>query len=75
MSPVAREDVGVAAQVAALQTLLALPVGDAIGAACSFLLDCAYRHPALLRRVLDERVVREGFRGVSLLQMFKRACQ
>jgi hypothetical protein len=63
---------GLALQHQALQTLTALPVGLAIGAACSFLLYCAYNHRVEFRRVMNDKVIREGFRGVSLLDIFKR---
>lgn len=52
-----------------------LPIGDAIGAACSFLLHCAYNHRVEFRRVMNEKVIREGFSGVSLLEVFKRVSQ
>lgn len=63
---------GVEAQNVALKTLQGLPVNDAIGAACSFLLHCSYNHRGMLRRVLNERVIREGFSGISLLELLKR---
>jgi len=56
----------------ALTLLRGLPVGDAIGAACSFLLHCVYNHPNEFRRVMNEKVIREGFSGISLLDVFKR---
>lgn len=59
----------------ALRVLSSLPVGDAIGAACSYLLHCAYNHRTEFRRVMNERVVREGFSGISLLDVFKRVSQ
>lgn len=59
----------------ALRLLSSLPVGDAIGAACSYLLHCALNHRAEFRRVMNERVIREGFRGISLLDVFKRESQ
>ena len=59
-------------QAEALHTLLRLPVEDAIGAACSFLLHCAYNHRPQFRRVMHERVIREGFTGISLLSLFNR---
>ena len=66
---------GLAAQNRALTVLLALPVSDAMGAACSFLLHCAIHEREKLRRVLNERVIREGFTGISLLELFKRVCK
>lgn len=55
--------------------LLAMPVRDSIGVCCSYLLHAALSHPALLRRVMNEQVVREGFVGTSLLETIKRACR
>jgi len=63
------------AQTQALQVLQRLPVTDAIGAACSFLLHCAYNHRDAFRRVMNEKVVREGFTGISLIQLFNRVCR
>lgn len=60
------------AQNAALRVLTELPLGDGIGAACSFLLHCAYNHRVEFRRVMNEKVIREGFSGISLLDVFKR---
>ena len=57
------------------QQLLAVPVGTAIGVACSFLLFCATQHRTEFRRVMNERVVREGLSGISLLDVFKRQSQ
>jgi hypothetical protein len=64
---------GLAAQDAALKVLKGLPVGDALGAACSFMLQCSFTERAMFRRVMNERVIRDGFRGISLLEQFKRA--
>lgn len=55
--------------------LTALPVRDSIGVACSYLLYASLQHPDVLRRVMREPVVREGFRGESLLDVIKRACR
>lgn len=66
------KEISVTRQTIAMKTLLGLPVADAIGAACSFLLHCAYNHQVEFRRVMNERVIQEGFRGLSLLDVFKR---
>lgn len=66
------EGIAVTKQNELLQLLLALPLADAIGAACSFLLHCAYNHRVEFRRVMNEKVVHEGFSGISLLQLFNR---
>lgn len=54
------------------KALLAADVSDAIGAACSYLLYAAHAHPHVVRRVLSEPVVREGFRGIPLIQILTR---
>lgn len=69
------EGQSVVRQNEALMILEKLPVGDAIGAACSFLLHCAYNHTTEFRRVMNEKVIREGHGGVSLLTIFKRMSQ
>lgn len=62
-------------QMAALKVLQGLTMQNAIGAACSYLLHCAMKHPELTRRVLNEKVIREGFRGMSLLETLTRVCK
>ena len=62
----------IAAQNSLLKLLQAMPVGDAIGVACSYLLHCAYNHQTEFRRVMNEKVIHEGFTGISLLDLFKR---
>jgi len=59
-------------QAQALKVLQGLPVEDAIGAACSFLLYSSYNHRIQFRRVMNEKVIREGFSGISLLEQFNR---
>ncbi len=68
-------DENLAAQVALLRAMTDLPPQDAIGAALSFLLHSTYHHPEMLRRVLNEPVVREGFTGKSMLAVLTRAAQ
>lgn len=66
------------ASIEAAQLLIALeqvPVGLAIGVACAFLLHCAETKRREIRRVLNEPVIREGFRGVSLLEVLTRVSQ
>lgn len=58
-----------------LKILVALPVGEAIGVCCSYLLHCAHNHRIEFRRVMNEKVIREGFSGISLLDVFKRQSQ
>jgi hypothetical protein len=54
------------------QTVMDLPAHQAIGIACSVLLHYALERPDLMRKVLHEPVVREGFRGKSLLKTLTR---
>lgn len=70
MIPTAQQSLNTQAQM--LKTMLAVPVPDAIGVSLSYLLHCAYNHPEVLRRVLNEQVVREGFRGESMLTVLNR---
>lgn len=55
--------------------MTSLPVRDSIGVACSYLLYAAMNHQTELRRAMNEKVVREGFRGESLLETIQRACR
>jgi hypothetical protein len=57
-------------QVAKL--LMELPTSEALSVSLAFLLHCAYNHRPMFRRVMREPVHREGFRGISLLEAFKR---
>jgi len=58
-----------------LRSLLAVPLHDAAGVSLSFLLHCAYTRPQVLRRLLNEPVVREGFRGESMLTLLTRVAR
>lgn len=62
-------------QTAALQMLQKLPKHEALGVACSVLLQASYNNPVQLRRVLNEKVVREGFRGESFAATIARAAR
>lgn len=66
---------GVQRQAAALKVLEQLPTYEAIGVACSLLLLASYNAPAELRRVLNEPVIREGFRGESLAAVLARVAR
>ena len=61
--------------MAALQVLQQFKVRNGIGAALSYVLHCAENHPDVLRRVMNEKVHREGFRGISLLEHLNRVCR
>ena len=68
----ADDQASLARQNAMARALMDMPIGEAIGSACSFLLHCAYNHRTEFRRVMNEKVIREGFTGISLLEVFKR---
>jgi hypothetical protein len=75
MAELSTDQASLMLQTTVLRQLQEMPVGDAIGACCSFLLHCSYNHRDMFRRVMNERVVREGFAGISLLEVFKRTCK
>lgn len=62
-------------QAAMLKALVSLPEAEAIGVACSILLQASYDCPHVLRRVLMEPVVREGFRGEPLAATLARVAR
>lgn len=66
---------GLDRQAQLLKAMIRMPVADSIGVSLSYLLQCAYDHPDVLRRVLNERVVREGLRGESMLTVLARAAR
>lgn len=65
----------VAVQTEVAKVLLELQPEDGIGVAVSFLLLMSQRQPTMVRRVLNERVIQEGFRGVSMLETLIRVCR
>lgn len=73
LSPEDQESLDFAARL--MKILTRVPVTDAIGVALSYVLYCAYNHPDVLRRCLNEPVVREGFRGESLLTVISRVAR
>lgn len=66
-------DDGVQRMAAAAVMLLKLSPHEAIAVACGVLLQASYDSPDMLRTVLSEPVVREGFRGESLISTLVRA--
>lgn len=66
---------GVARQTALLIALKSMRAEERIGAACSILLEAAYNSPDAVRAVLNESVVREGFRGEPLIAVLARAAR
>jgi hypothetical protein len=59
-------------QMVALRILWDLSAGEAIGAACAVLLKYSVERPELVRRALNEPVIKNGFRGTSLLKTLTR---
>ncbi len=64
------EDVKMQAQL--LQGMLAVPRHDAAAAAFSYLLYMSEEEPDMLRTLLNEQVVKEGFRGISMIKVLER---
>lgn len=62
-------------QAQLLKAMVKMPVADAVGVSLSLLLRCSYDHPEILRRVLNEKVVRSGFTGESMLTVLTRAAR
>lgn len=62
-------------QSAAIQILSQMQEHESLGVACAILLQASYNCPVLLRRALNEQVVREGFRGESLATTLARAAR
>lgn len=73
LSPTDQASLDFAAQM--MKLLTRASITDAIGVALSLVLHCAYNHPDILRRCLNEPVVREGFRGESLLTVILRVAR
>lgn len=55
-----------------LAAMVELPTHEAAGAAFAFLLHMADADRPMLRRLLSEPVVKEGFRGVPMLTVLTR---
>ncbi len=62
-------------QAALCRAMLQVPMSDAIGVALSVLLQASHTHPQILRVVLNEPVVREGFRGMAMIQVLTKAAR
>lgn len=73
MIPVIEQDLALQSQL--LRALLAASLHDAAGVSLSFLLHLAHNHPQVLRRLLNEPVVKEGFRGTSMLTVLTRVAR
>jgi hypothetical protein len=69
------DDARLAVQTQMCKALLELQPEDAIGVACSLLLYMSHAEPQMIRRVLNEPVVREGFRGTPLIDVLTRVCR
>jgi hypothetical protein len=69
------DDARLAMQVQYAKGMLEMAPQDGIGVALSYLLMASMRHPEMLRRVLNEQVIREGFGGVSMIETLNRLCR
>lgn len=58
-----------------LKAMTRAPVPDAIGVALSYLLWCIYNEPGVVRRCLNEPVIKQGFRGEKLIAELNRAAR
>lgn len=67
------EDYQLQAQM--LQALVGIGSANAAGVACSLLLFLAENEPTMLRRVLNERVIRNGLSGDNLLNTLQRVAR
>lgn len=70
-----KENISTATQFEAIRVLTSFSTSDAVGVACSYLLAVAEKEPQVIRRVLNERIIREGWTGISLLELLKRVAQ
>lgn len=66
------EDARLAMQTRYAKSMLEMTPQDGIGIALSYLLMAAGQYPDMLRTVLNEKVVRDGFRGVSMIETLNR---
>lgn len=57
------------------QAMLKMSPSDGIGVALSYLLLMSELEPARVRAILNEKVVREGFVGVSMIETLNRICR
>lgn len=62
-------------QAGLLKALTRVPAHDAAGVCLSYLLVLATQQPQLLRRLLNERVVENGFSHESMLSVLQRAAR
>lgn len=62
-------------QAAMMKALVKLPTHEALGVAMAIVMQCAYDHPQIVRRLLNEPVVREGFRGTTMIATLNRAAR
>ena len=74
MEDVSEEQASLQRQTTMTQALLKLPAHEALGVACSFILQIAHspEHRVMFRRVMNEKVIRNGFGGESLLKVINR---
>lgn len=67
------QDLKIQAELCTALTKVSVP--NAAGVALSYLLLLSHRHPSVLRTLLNEPVVREGFRGTSMLTVLTRCAR
>lgn len=60
---------------AALSLLGTMPPQDALGVCAAYFFEAVQHQPDLLRVILNEKVVRHGFLGVSLLSELTRVAR
>lgn len=58
-----------------LQMITDLPLSDQLGVAIAIMIDAAERQPEVFRRVMNEKIIREGFTGISAWEHFRRFCK
>lgn len=64
----------IAIQLEMCRMLLSAPTPEALGSTAAFLQHLAGKDPDVLRRVFREPCIKEGFRGISLLELLNRVC-
>ena len=62
-------------QVQYAKGMLDMTPADGIGVALAYLIHASASYPDRLRRALSEPIHREGFRGISILEVLKRVCR
>lgn len=58
-----------------MKLLVAAPMPDALGVALAFVRYGVTQHPDVMRRLLNEPVIKHGFRGEALITELNRAAR